>query len=77
MALVIDLRITAGAELAPLDRLVIRRLTALHAPMDKAADEVHQYEAKVGEPVRATTTFAHRYGDGAWVCVLKALEALR
>ena len=42
-------------------------------------NEVHRYRAtmwKSGEVIRGPVFFEHRYGDDAWVCVRKALEAL-
>ena len=82
MALVVRLQITnGGGGLDDIELLEVRRLTRLHSTTASGkAQEVHEYAATrfgMAGDVRATAQFSHRYGDGAWVCVLKALEALR
>lgn len=79
--LVVDMSITAGERLLPLELLTIQRLEPLDRdrPLD---DQVHPYEAITypgdehqNTPLR-TVRFTHRYGDGAWKCTLLALQAL-
>ncbi len=45
---------------------------------DRPNDETHNYMAKVsnGRITQGPVLFIHRYGDGAWVCIAKALKAL-
>ena len=74
MSLVASLHITdSRGFLSQIGGLVIRRLEPLENPA-YPADEVHTYEASIelGEKVE----FTHRYGDGAWACVQRGLEAL-
>lgn len=72
MALVLDLQITyTDGSLKNLDRLVIRRLRPLEDPFDPS-DEVHPYDAFL-EQGDGVVQLEHRYGDGAWVLVCKAL----
>lgn len=80
MALVVQIGITVrrpdGAQfIEPIDELEIRRLEPLVNP-GHPAWEVHRYRASThtpGDPVE----FMHRYGEGAAVCVEKALTAIR
>lgn len=75
MSLVIDLGITyTDGSLRSIDRLIIRRLTGLRRPL-RAEDEVHEYEAYLSAE-DVYVRLEHRYGDGAWVLVRKALEEL-
>lgn len=78
MPLVIPLQITRGPGLELIETLRISRITALK--WQKHDDEVHQYVAQRFSPegeIREMATFTHRYGDGAWVCTLLALQALK
>jgi hypothetical protein len=83
MALVVRLQITASDALGlvgldDIETLEIRRLTHLHS--SHPDDERHEYLAVRYSPTgdkRAEARFRHRYGDGAWMCVLRALMALR
>ena len=79
MALAIRLQITNTAGgLDDIETLEIRRLTSLHSAHPD--DERHQYLAIRYSPTgdkRAEAHFRHRYGDGAWMCVLRGLMALR
>lgn len=70
MSLVVDVQITdVYGGLVPIDQLVIRRLEPL-----TVSDAFHKYEASI--PNQPPVQFNHRYSDGAWRCVMIALEAL-
>ena len=70
MSLIVDVQITdAYGGLVPIDQLVIRRLEPL-----TDTDAFHKYEASI--PSQSPVQFNHRYSDGAWRCVMIALEAL-
>ena len=70
MSLVVDLRITrTDGTLEPIERMVIQRLEPL-----TDTDAFHKYEASI--PSQSPVQFNHRYSDGAWRCVMIALEAL-
>lgn len=70
MSLVVDLQITrTDGTLLPLNQLVIRRLEPL-----TDTGYFHKYEASI--PNQSPVQFNHRYSDGAWRCVMIALEAL-
>ena len=70
MSLVVDVRITdVFGGLAPIDQLVIRRLEPL-----KSENDCHRYEASI--PSQSPVQFNHWYSDGAWRCVMIALEEL-
>ena len=70
MSLVVDVQITdAYGGLVPIDQLVIRRLEPL-----TDTGYFHKYEASI--PNQTPVQFNHRYSDGAWRCVMIALEAL-
>lgn len=78
MALVVRLQITAGNRLMGLETLEVRRLTPLVDSL-RPNDEQHDYQARridrTGATL-ATAKFTHRYGDGAWMCTMRALMAL-
>lgn len=77
MALVVDLRVTTGHGTDRIQLLEVRRLTGLHSR--NPDDEVHRYVAQPfvdDQPSGRGREFEHRYGDGAWVCVARALHAL-
>ena len=70
MSLVVDVQITdVYGGLVPIDQLVIRRLEPL-----TDTGYFHKYEASI--PSQSPVQFNHRYSDGAWRCVMIALEAL-
>ena len=70
MSLVVDVQITdVYGGLVPIDQLVIRRLEPL-----TDTGYFHKYEASI--PNQSPVQFNHRYSDGAWRCVMIALEAL-
>lgn len=70
MSLVVDVQITdVYGGLVPIDQLVIRRLEPL-----TDTGYFHKYEASI--PDQSPVQFNHRYSDGAWRCVMIALEAL-
>jgi hypothetical protein len=78
MALVVRLQITAGDGVRGLETLEVRRLTPLRESR-RPADERHDYQARRYDTQGAelaTAVFRHRYGDGAWMCVMRALMAL-
>jgi hypothetical protein len=78
MGLYVHLDITAGREgMKSLGVLEILRQEPLLDQEDHS-DEIHEYVAKVhdGVLVAAAARFSHRYGDGAWALVHRALEAL-
>lgn len=67
-------------------RINERRIGVLHiGRVEELRDQHTEYTYKVvlgitpDEPVEWGTgiTFTHRYSDGAWVCVAKAVDALR
>lgn len=75
MALVVDLRITAGAGTERIAVLEVRRLTGLRT--QHPADEVHRYAVVLHGPrdgERRVGEVEHRYGDGAWALIAKATE---
>lgn len=77
MPLEVSLQVTTGGDLQAIETLRISRITSLHN-RDRD-DQVHHYVAERFSPEgmpRAKATFRHRYGDGAWVCTLRALLAL-
>ena len=81
MALVVRLQITSGSHhrLDDIETLEVRRLTMLRRDREHADDEVHEYVAHRLSPtgeIRARAQFEHRYGDGAWRCVQRALHAM-
>lgn len=79
MGLYLRMEITSGGlSTKHLGDLVIVREEAL---VNKANpdDEVHPYRTQIvnnGRTVKGPEKFEHRYGDGAWTCVRRALEAL-
>jgi len=87
VALVVDLGITAVAGgVKRIEVLEIRRLEMLQ-DRSQPFDEVHTYRVRryskeQGNPVQDGLTYLdekeieHRYGDGAWVLVRKAMDAL-
>ena len=79
MGLYVDLRITATYGTVRLGLLEILRTEHL---IDKTnpADEEHSYDVRVYDEdmkIVARGTTRHRYGDGAWVLVAKAMEAAK
>lgn len=81
MALVVDLKITAGGTLQRLGSVEIVRQESLENP-EFPYDEVHTYVVKRykgfgGRNDGVPATVEHRYGDGAWALVQKALAALK
>lgn len=79
MGLYLNLEITSGGmSTQRLGGLEIVR-TGGRRPAPIPEDEVNEYKAtiwKSGEVITGPVQFTHRYGDPAWVCVRKALEAL-
>lgn len=72
MSLVVDLQITrTDGTLLPLSQLVIQRLEPL-----KSESDWHRYETELVPSDEPPVQFNHRYSDGAWRCVMIALEAL-
>jgi hypothetical protein len=74
MPLHVDIRVNANL----ISRIHIGRISGGTSP-----DDINTYRAVLGEePKRyedwfeSGTEFTHRYGDGAEVCVQKAIEAL-
>lgn len=79
MGLYGDLKITSG----PGHMIVLGGVEIIRQePLDnreRPDDEVHSYKASIwksGEIIRGPIFFRHRYGDGAWTCLKKALEGL-
>lgn len=77
MALVVEIGITAGNRIQPIETVEIRRLEDLADPRHPD-NETHPYAvtAYVENVKVATAEITHRYGDGARVCVKRALDAL-
>ncbi len=79
MGLYMDLKITkSGLSMENLGGLEITRQGALLNPKEPQ-NETHTYKASIwksGRLVKGPVSFTHRYGDGAWMCVRRALEAL-
>lgn len=79
MGLYVGLEITSGGmSTQRLEGLEIIRTEPL-VNRERPDDEVHTYRAsfwKSGTKTRGPVNFTHRYGDGAWVAVRHALEAL-
>ena len=80
MAMVIELKATAGGTLQTLGTVEIQRQEPLENP-EWPYDEMHTYTVKQFRGWGAhqqgeTVTVEHRYGDGAWTLAQKALEAL-
>ena len=79
MGLYVDLRITATYGTVRLGFLEIIRTEHL-TDKKNPADEEHAYDVRVyDEDMKIVTrgTTRHRYGDGAWVLVAKAMEAAK
>ncbi|WNN95161.1 hypothetical protein SEA_MAGRITTE_210 [Microbacterium phage Magritte] len=79
MGLYLGLEITSGGmSTQRLGGLEIIRTEPLKN-RENPEDEVHTYKAsfwKSGTKTKGPVTFTHRYGDGAWVAVRRALEVL-
>lgn len=78
MGLYVDLRITAPLRgTKRLSFLEIVRDEHLIDPQNPAGEE-HSYDVRVYDEdmfVTARASVRHRYGDGAWVLVARAMEA--
>jgi hypothetical protein len=71
MALVVSLSVEPAGQ--PAGRIVITRLDWMDlSDKDAIADRVNAYEVMVDG--KAVGKVEHRYGDGAWVLVRKALD---
>lgn len=78
MGLYVDLTITTSSgSLRRLGSVEIVRLLPLRNPEDPN-DETHRYRARrsTAKGTDREAFFDHRYGDGAWTCVEKALGSL-
>lgn len=72
MGLYADLRITDGRGSKSIGMLEIVRQEPL-IDRENPHDETHRYVARIG---RKQAEVMHRYGDGAWRLVERALEQL-